>query len=224
MPLMLLFQVHDSFLPVFLVWFVWSEPIYYSIYLEIFVGTRTYKCCVALPVLNVRFLCVGLFVSLCCSCAFRPLLSTCQTVEGRHAVSHLLCCGFLSFGGQVSAVNLPPRPPLRVVCLVERVTMRNVVSDRLWRDLTYSTIPLLCVFLSPVCCNLVRFCVNQMSVWAKITIPVFTLNLALIALPPPLTPRPSSQPLRVDVAVLPTSSRGQDPTFSSVWLTSSCSI
>lgn len=56
--------------PILLVWFVWSEPIYYSIYLEIFVGTRTYKCCVALPVLNVGFLCVGLFVSLCFSCAF----------------------------------------------------------------------------------------------------------------------------------------------------------
>ncbi|KAE8292172.1 Ankyrin-1 [Larimichthys crocea] len=42
----------------------------------------------------------------------------------------------------------------------------------------------------------------------------YTHNLALIALPPPLTP--SSQPLRVDVAVLPTSSWGQDPTFSSV--------
>lgn len=65
MPLMLLFQVHENFLPVFLVWFVRSEPMYYSIYLEIFVGTRTYKCCVALPVLNVGFLCVGLFVSLC---------------------------------------------------------------------------------------------------------------------------------------------------------------
>lgn len=70
MPLMLLFQVHKNFLPVFLIWLVWSEPIYYSIYLEIFVGTRTYRCCVALPVLNVGFLCVRLFVSLCFSCAF----------------------------------------------------------------------------------------------------------------------------------------------------------
>lgn len=51
MPLMLLFQVHKNSPPVFLFWFVWSEPIYYSIYLEIFVATRI--CCVALPVLNV---------------------------------------------------------------------------------------------------------------------------------------------------------------------------
>lgn len=102
MPLMLLFQVHKKFLPVFLVQFVRSESIYYSIYLEIFVGTRTYKCGVALPVLNVRFMCVRLFfVLLMC---FHPLLLTCQTVEGGHSVRHLLYCGDLSFGRQVSAV------------------------------------------------------------------------------------------------------------------------
>lgn len=119
MPLMLLFQVHKKFFPVFLVWFVRSEPIYYSIYLEIFVGTRTYKCCVALPVLNVRFLCVRLFVFFVLFMFFHPLLLTCQTVEGRHSVKHLPYCGVLRFGMQVSAVNLPPllSPFLRVVCL-----------------------------------------------------------------------------------------------------------
>lgn len=76
-----------------LVRLVWTA-IYYSIYPEIFVGTRTYKCCVALPVLNVRFLCVRLFVSLCFSCDFTLCFLTCQTVAGRHNVSHLLYCGF----------------------------------------------------------------------------------------------------------------------------------
>lgn len=187
MPLMLLFQVHKNFLPVFLIWLVWSEPIYYSIYLEIFVGTRTYRCCVALPVLNVGFLCVRLFVSLCFSCAFA--LCFWQTVEGRHTVSHLLYRGFLSFGRRASAVNLPPRHSLKVVCLVERVTKRYIwwAADYHQR-LIYSTIPLLHLFLSPLCCILVRFCVNQMSVWATIPILVLNLNLALIALPPPLTP------------------------------------
>lgn len=71
---------------------------------------------------------VCLFVLFTC---FRPLLLTCPTVEGRHTVSHLLFCGSLSFGRRVSAVNQPPRPSLGVVCLVERVTMRYMVSDRL---------------------------------------------------------------------------------------------
>lgn len=93
---MLLFQVHKSFLPLVFSRFgsFRSGPVYSSIYLEIFVGARTCKCRVALPVLNVGFLCVGLFVSLCFSCAFSPLFCfffcflTCQTVEGRHTVSH----------------------------------------------------------------------------------------------------------------------------------------
>jgi len=53
--MMLLFQILTVFLPVFLVWFIQSEPIYYSIYLEVFVGMRTnnLNCCVPLPVLSV---------------------------------------------------------------------------------------------------------------------------------------------------------------------------
>lgn len=62
-----------------------------------------------------------------------------------------------------------------------------------------------------------RFCVKQ-SQKKKGPTRVFTL----IALPPPLAL--SNQPLRVDVAVPPTSSRGRDPTFSVAWLTSSCSM
>lgn len=123
MSLLLLFQVHKKFLPVFLVWFVRSEPIYYSIYLEIFVCTRTCKC-VALLVFKCRIFVrqvVCFFVLFMC---FHPLLLTCQTVEGRHTVSRLLYCGFLSFGRLVSAVNMPPCLSLRVVCLVERVTKR----------------------------------------------------------------------------------------------------
>lgn len=205
----------------FLVWFVWSERIYYSIYLEIFVGTRTSKCCVALPVLNVRFLCVRLSVSLCFSCAFHPFAFDMSNCRGKtYYMSHLLYCGFLSFGRQVSAVNLPPRPSLRVVCLVERMTMRYMVSERLSREINLLYHPTPPPFLVPQC---------AVSLWGFVLIRClsepksqYTHNLALIALPPPLTP--SSQPLRVDVAVLPTSSWGQDPTFSSVWLTSSCSI
>lgn len=221
MPLMLLFQVHKELLPIFLVWFILSEPIYYSIYLEIFVGTRTCKCCVALLVLNVRLLCVRLFVSLCFSCAFYPLLLICQHVEGRH---HLLYYGFLSFGRQVSAENLPPWPFLRLVCLVERVEIRYTTNDRLpWE------INLLPSHSSTLSCHqcvvsMWGLCVDQMFAWAKIPIPLFTFNLTLMALPLPLTPsspHPSSQPLRVNVAVLSTTSRGQDLTSSC--LTSSCS-
>ncbi len=180
MPLMLLFQVHKNFLPVFLVWFVRSEPIYYSIYLEIFVGTRTYRCCVALPVLNVRFLCVRLFV-----CAFHVLFAlcflTCPTVEGRHTVSHLLYCGSLSFGRRVPAENRPSRPSLGVVCLVERVRMRYMVSDGLSQYITNSTIPLLRLLLLPVCCILLIRCLPEPK-------SQYTLNFAQLALPPPLTP------------------------------------
>lgn len=84
-----------------LVYFIWSETIYYSIYLEIFVGRRTYKCCVALPVLNIGFMCVLLFVSLCFSRASIFCFLTCRTVEGKRTVSPSLCCGCLRFGKQV---------------------------------------------------------------------------------------------------------------------------
>lgn len=83
------------------------------------------------------------------------------------------------------------RPPLRVACLVERVTMRYGVSDRLSRDfnLLYHPTPL--PFLAPGrAVSTWGFCVNPMSVRAKTTKPVVTLNLALIALPPPLAPSP----------------------------------
>lgn len=56
--------------------------------------------------------------------------------------------------------------------------------------LTYSTIPLLRLFLVPSVLYPCEVCVNQISVWAKIPIPLFTLNLAPIALPPPLNPSP----------------------------------
>lgn len=128
-PLMLLFQVHKSFLPLVFSRFgsFRSGPVYSSIYLEIFVGARTCKCRVALPVLNVGFLCVGLFVSLCFSCAFSPLFCfffcflTCQTVEGRHTVSHftVLWGVFWASGGRFCCSE-PASPTffLRVVCLV----------------------------------------------------------------------------------------------------------
>lgn len=66
MQLMLLFQVHEKFLPVFffscLVSF--AQNLYIIIlYLEIFVGKRTYRC-VALPVLN-RWICVCMCVCVC---------------------------------------------------------------------------------------------------------------------------------------------------------------
>lgn len=155
---------------------------------------------------------VCLFVLFTC---FRPLLLTCPTVEGRHTVSHLLYCGSLSFGRQVPAVNQPPRPSLGVVCLVERVTMRYMVSDRLSQYINLLYHPTTPPFLVPS----VLYPVNQMSAWTKIPI-----HRQFCSTRPTSTSHLSSQPLRVDVAVLSTSSRGQDPTFSSVWLTSSCRI
>lgn len=63
-----------------------SGPIYYSIYSEIFVGTRTCKCCVALPVLNVGFM----WLFLCASHVLSSFALTCKTVEVRQC--HLLSC------------------------------------------------------------------------------------------------------------------------------------
>lgn len=153
------------------------------------------------------------------SMCFRPLLLTCQTVEGRHTVSHLLYwwCFWALGGGFLQWTRLPDLPS-------EWFALWRAWQWDNWRVTDYNerlTTPLLRLFLSPECCILVRFCVNQMSVWAKIQIPVFSLSLG------PYRPtstsqlrHPSSQPLRVDVAVLTTSSKGQDPTFSSVCLTS----
>lgn len=98
------------------------------------------------------------------------------------------------------------------------LTKRCKVSGRLSEiKLLYHPLP--SPFLVPSV--LVRFCVcvNQMTVWAKIPVLVFTLKSCPYC--PTSASHPSSQPLRVDVAVLPTSTRGQDPTFSNTWLTSS---
>lgn len=197
--------------PFFLVWFVRSESIYYSIYLEIFVGTRTCKCCVALPVFKrqifVRHV-VCFFVLFMC---FHTLLLTCQTVEGRYAVSRLLCCGFWGFGRQVSAASLPPSPSLRVVCLVERVTMRYVMSDRLSWEINLLCHPTPPPFLVPgVPYIIVRFVLIRCLSEPKCSHPL------LCPYGPTSHPsHPSSRPLRVDVAVLSNSlSRRQDLTFS----------
>lgn len=146
---------------------------------------------------------------------FHPLLLTCQTVAGRHNVSHLLYCGFFwALGGRFLHWTCPPDLPSEWFAL-----WRGWQWDIWWgtdfhERLTY-TIPLLCLFLVPGVLYPCEVCVYRISVWAKFPIPLFTLNLALIAPPPPfLSPHPSSQPLRIDVAVLSTSSRGQDPTFS----------
>lgn len=215
MPLMLLFQVHKKFLPVFLVWFVRSEPIYYSIYLEIFVGTRTCKCCVALPVFKRRiFVCqvVCLFVLFMC---FQPLLSTCQTVEGRHTVSRFLCCGVFELW-EAGFCSEPASlwPSLRVVCLVERVTKRYMMSDRLSREINLLYHPTPPPVLVPsVPYILVRFLLIRCLSESKYPRPSPSiLPLSPYLLPPSPS---SSQPLRVDVAVLSTSNRGQGPTFSS---------
>lgn len=91
------------------------------------------------------------------------------------------------------SLNLPPWPsPPRVVCLAERVMM----SDDMWwvtdyhERLTYSTIPLLRLFLVPSVLYPREVCVNQMSAWAKIPVPLFAHSFALTTLPPPLTPSP----------------------------------
>lgn len=93
-----------------------------------------------------------------------------------------------ALGGRFLQWTCLPDLPSEWFCLAERAATRYIswVTDYHGR-LTYSTVPLLCLFLSPVCCILVRFSVNQMSVWAKIPTP---LNLALITLPPPLAPSP----------------------------------
>lgn len=176
--------------------------------------------------LNVRFfVCqvVCFFVLFMC---FHPLLLKCQTVEGRHTVSHLLYCGFLSFGRQVSAVNLPPCLSLRVVCLVERVTMRYMVSDRLLWEINLLCHPTPPPFLVPsVPYILVRFVLIRSLSEPKSQYP-HTQSCPYRRTSYLSPPHPSSQPLRVDVAVLSTSSsRGQDPSAcSSVCLTLSCSI
>lgn len=165
--------------------------------------------------LNVGFLCVRLFVSLCFSCASRLLRLPPQTVEGRHSVSNLLYCGFLSFGREVSAVNLPPWPSLRVVCLVEGVTKRYM-SDTLSREINLLYHPTPLHFLVPsVLYVLVRFLLIRCLSEPKTQCPHLQscrYRPTSYVSPPPHS---SSQPLRVDVAVLSTSSRGQDLTVSS---------
>ena len=133
MPLMLLFQVHRSFpLSVFLFCFVFLVLVR-SVWTYIFFYISWDLCgCKNMQMLCrsacfKRFMCVRLFVSLCFSCAFSPFFFFfffafwhCQTVEGRHTVSHLLYRGVFSGLREAgcAAVNLPPRPALRVVCLV----------------------------------------------------------------------------------------------------------
>lgn len=110
-PLMLLFQVHKSFLPLVFSRFgsFRSGPVYSSIYLEIFVGARTCKCRVALPVLNVGFLVcrvVCFFVLFMCFFApflFLFLLFDMSNCRGKTYCKSFYCtvgC-FLSFGRQV---------------------------------------------------------------------------------------------------------------------------
>lgn len=194
-PLMLLFQVHKSFLPLVFSRFgsFRSGPVYSSIYLEIFVGARTCKCRVALPVLNVGFLCVGLFVSLCFSCAFSPpfffvflfLLFDMSNCRGKTYCKSFYCtvgC-FLSFGRQVL---------LQWTCLPDLFSQSGLPCGGGWQwDIWWVTDhrPPPRPHLS-VCCIIVRLCVNQMSVWAIIPMPVFALDL------PPYRPTsaPSSPP------------------------------
>lgn len=153
---------------------------------------------------------VCFFVLFTCS---HPLLLTCQTVEGRHTVSHLLYRGgVLSFGKQVfSAANLPPRPSQSgLPCGEGDNEIFDRVTDYHQRS-TYSTIPLLRLFLVLYPHEV---CVNKMS--------LFAVNLSLIAQPPP--PHLCSQPLRVDVAVLSSSSKADripPSAHSCVCLTSS---
>lgn len=154
MPLMLLFQVHKKFLPVFLVWFI-SVRSYILFYISW--DLCGYK--------NIQMLCrsacfkrriyvcpvVCFFVLFTCS---HPLLLTCQTVEGRHTVSHLLYCGsFWALGGRFFSCS----EPASLTCsqsglpcgegdneIFDRVTDYHEIS-------TYSTIPLLRLFLVPRC-------------------------------------------------------------------------
>lgn len=158
MPLMLLFQVHKKFLPVFLVWFILVRSyILFYISWDLCGYKNIQMLCRSACFKRWIYVCpvVCFFVLFTCS---HHLLSSCQTVEGRHTVSHLLCRGgVLSLGKQVffSAANLPPQPSLRVVCLVERLTMRYLTE---WQIITRDrpTLPSLSsAFFS--CCILVRF-------------------------------------------------------------------
>lgn len=149
--------------------------------------------------LNVGFLCVRLFL-----CAFHVLSPFAFANCRGKSFTVLWVVGLLG-GGFLQWTRLPDLPSEWFA--LWRGWQRDiwwVIDDCEW--LTYSAIPLLLTpFLVPQCAVYpCEVCVNQMSVWAKIQIP----------LSPYLSP-PYSQPLRVDVAVLSTSSRGQDPTFSS---------
>lgn len=213
MPLMLLFQVHKKFLPVFLVWFVWSEPLYIILYILRSLWVQEHTNVVSLCLFWTSDFCVSGCLFLCAFHVISPFAFDMSNCSGKTWCESLTVLWvFLALGGRFLHWTCLPDLPSEWFAL-----RRGWQWDIWWgtdyhERLTY-TIPLLCLFLVPNVPYPCEVCVYRISVWAKSPIPLFTLNLALIA-PTPSSPYPSSQPLRIDVAVLSTSSRGQDPTFS----------
>lgn len=122
---------------------------------------------------------------------FHPLLFDMSNCRGKtYCKSFTVLWGFRALGdGSLQRACLPD---LLSEWFVSRrvATMRCAISDWLSReiDLLYHPTPL--PFLVPTVPYPREVCVNKMSVWAKIPIPRFTLNLPFITQPPPLIPSP----------------------------------
>ena len=193
MPLMLLFQVHRSFpLSVFLFCFVFLVLVR-SVWTYIFFYISWDLCGCKNMQMSCRsacfkrFMCVRLFVSLCFSCAFSPFffflffffcfltLSNCRGKT--HCKSFTVPWGvFWASGGRLCCSE-----PASPTCPHSGLPCGGGWQWDIWWVTDHRPPP-----HPSVCCIIVRLCVNQMSVWATIPMPVFALNLPPIALPPPL--------------------------------------
>ena len=167
-------------------WFVRSGPIYSSIYLEIFVGARTCKCRVDFPFLKV--FCVSGFCFICdlhllfCYFFYFSFFFFCfltlSNCRGKtHCKSFTVPWGvFWASGGRLCCSE-----PASPTCPQSGLPCGGGWQWDIWWVTDHRPPP-----HPSVCCIIVRLCVNQMSVWATIPMPVFALNLPPIALPPPL--------------------------------------
>lgn len=129
---------------------------------------------------------------------------TCQSIDSKLFTVLWVC---FSCGRQVLEVNL------LLILSSEWYLPCGAADVEIYKEcrkrFTHYTIPLLRLFLSSVCCILVR-CINLILVWDDLSSPSISPLSPYLH----LSPCPDSQPLRVDVAVLSTSNRGQDLTFS----------